>query len=442
MAVMADGSFPFGAVGLVHIENRSPSTGRIGIDEELTLTGPPDRPRSRTPRAAPSASLTEAWVGRQKAWEETQHDAAPRRRRGDPARKRPTATATADELPVQRRVAARRRPRPPLRRGLRRPQPDPHARADREAARLPSGRSRTGCGPRPAAWRRSRAASPTPSRVDVSFRKPIFLPGRVEFAERRGRGDRLRGARRKATDPPPRRPRQAGRGQNQNREEAATVNENGNTASVADRSMGFGLRALNRSPARACSTGSASASRSSGSSSRTTKSGFRSATAAGRTFKAAQQLGKPARQKTGKSTRPVRPHPRRRAADVPGGGARLRRGEGPPRRARGRRRAATTPPELLAQANELGVNMLGVPEELGGVMHEQAAVDQRPDRRGARPRRHGHRLRGPRPRRRRHRDRPLGHAPSRRRPTCPPSPARTSPPPRWRSSSRGRSSTR
>ena len=31
-------------------------------------------------------------------------------------------------------------------------------------------------------------------------------------------------------------------------------------------------------------------------------------------------------------------------------------------------------PELLAQANELGVNMLGIPEELGGVMHEQAAT--------------------------------------------------------------------
>ena len=34
--------------------------------------------------------------------------------------------------------------------------------------------------------------------------------------------------------------------------------------------------------------------------------------------------------------------------------------------------ARATPPELLAQAAELGVNMLGVPEELGGVMHEQA----------------------------------------------------------------------
>lgn len=36
--------------------------------------------------------------------------------------------------------------------------------------------------------------------------------------------------------------------------------------------------------------------------------------------------------------------------------------------------ARVTPPELLGQAAELGVNMLGVPEELGGVMHEQSAV--------------------------------------------------------------------
>ena len=66
---------------------------------------------------------------------------------------------------------------------------------------------------------------------------------------------------------------------------------------VAERSMGFGLRALNRLAGsdlldrirlrkqveRALFQG--------------TKDGFRTATAAGRTFKAAQQLGKPARQK-------------------------------------------------------------------------------------------------------------------------------------------------
>ena len=46
MAVMADGSFPFGAVGLVHIENSITQHRRIGIDEELRLTRPPDRPRA------------------------------------------------------------------------------------------------------------------------------------------------------------------------------------------------------------------------------------------------------------------------------------------------------------------------------------------------------------------------------------------------------------
>ncbi len=138
--------------------------------------------------------------------------------------------------------------------------------------------------------------------------------------------------------------------------------------------MGFGLRALNRLAGsdlldririrkqveRALFQG--------------TKNGFRTATAAGRTFKAAQQLGKPARQKKGKSKGLFDLTPRRRAADVPGGGPRLRRGQGPPRRPGGRRRRCETPKELLAQANELGVNMLGVPEELGGVMHEQSAV--------------------------------------------------------------------
>ena len=36
--------------------------------------------------------------------------------------------------------------------------------------------------------------------------------------------------------------------------------------------------------------------------------------------------------------------------------------------ARRGRRACATPPELLAQANELGLTMVGVPEELGGAV--------------------------------------------------------------------------
>src|SRR5690348_17556887 len=37
MAVMADGKFPFGAVGLVHIENRIIQRRPVGLDEQLEI---------------------------------------------------------------------------------------------------------------------------------------------------------------------------------------------------------------------------------------------------------------------------------------------------------------------------------------------------------------------------------------------------------------------
>jgi alkylation response protein AidB-like acyl-CoA dehydrogenase len=142
---------------------------------------------------------------------------------------------------------------------------------------------------------------------------------------------------------------------------------------VAERSMGLGLRWLNRLAGsdlldririrkqveRALFSG--------------TKNGFRTATAAGRTFKAAQQLGKPARQATGKP---------RSLFDLTPDDEQQMLQEGVRDFAEAKVRPVAseadaerrTPPELLEQANELGVNMLGVPEELGGVMHEQAAV--------------------------------------------------------------------
>jgi alkylation response protein AidB-like acyl-CoA dehydrogenase len=142
---------------------------------------------------------------------------------------------------------------------------------------------------------------------------------------------------------------------------------------VAERSMGFGLRWLNRLAGsdlldririrkqveRALFTG--------------TKNGFRSATAAGRTFKAAQQLTGPARQAPSKprSLFDISPDDEQQmlqegVRDFAEAKVRPAAGEADAERA--------TPAELLAQANELGINMLGVPEELGGVMHEQAAV--------------------------------------------------------------------
>ena len=151
------------------------------------------------------------------------------------------------------------------------------------------------------------------------------------------------------------------------------MNGNDKSAGVAERSMGFGLRALNwlagsdlldrirmrKQVERALFQG--------------TKSGFRSATAAGRTFKAAQKLTRPARQTTGKprSLFDITPDDEQQmfqeaVRDFAAAKVRPAAQEADAERA--------TPAELLAQASELGVNMLGIPEELGGVMHEQAAT--------------------------------------------------------------------
>jgi alkylation response protein AidB-like acyl-CoA dehydrogenase len=142
---------------------------------------------------------------------------------------------------------------------------------------------------------------------------------------------------------------------------------------MAERSMGLGLRWLNKLAGsdlldririrkqveRALFTG--------------TKNGFRSATAAGRTFKAAQRLTGPARQASSKP---------RALFDVSPDDEQKMLQEGVRDFAEAKVRPVAkqadfdkaAPAELLAQANELGINMLGVPEELGGVMHEQAAV--------------------------------------------------------------------
>jgi alkylation response protein AidB-like acyl-CoA dehydrogenase len=151
------------------------------------------------------------------------------------------------------------------------------------------------------------------------------------------------------------------------------VNGKTNRGGVAERSMGFGLRTLNRLASsdlldrigirkqveRLVFT--------------TSKNGFRTATAAGRTFQAAQKLGKPARQSPGKA---------RALFDITPDDEQQMFQEAVRAFAEERVRPAaqnadadcSTPPELLAQANELGINMLGVPEELGGVMGERSAV--------------------------------------------------------------------
>ena len=142
---------------------------------------------------------------------------------------------------------------------------------------------------------------------------------------------------------------------------------------VADRSMGFGLKALNRLAGSGLLDKIKLRKQVEGLVYKGSKNGFRTATAAGRSFKAAQQLGKPARQKTGKSKGlfDVTPDDEQQMFQEAG---RSFAEEKIRPAALAADDACETPKELLGQTAELGVNMLGVPEELGGVMHEQAAV--------------------------------------------------------------------
>jgi acyl dehydratase len=70
MAVMTDGGFPFGAVGLVHVENRIVQHRRIGIGEELTIRVRPTKLEPH-PKGRTFSLVTEAGVDGKTAWEST-----------------------------------------------------------------------------------------------------------------------------------------------------------------------------------------------------------------------------------------------------------------------------------------------------------------------------------------------------------------------------------
>jgi len=141
---------------------------------------------------------------------------------------------------------------------------------------------------------------------------------------------------------------------------------------VAERGMGLGLRALGRlagspvvdrlgvrKPAERVLY-------------RATRDGFRAASRAGRTFSAGARLGRPARPRTASGSglfdltlddeqQMLTEAWRDFAA------ARLRPAAAAAERGEGRA-------EVWAEANELGLTMLGVPEELGGAISERSAV--------------------------------------------------------------------
>jgi alkylation response protein AidB-like acyl-CoA dehydrogenase len=142
---------------------------------------------------------------------------------------------------------------------------------------------------------------------------------------------------------------------------------------LAERGMAVGLRALNwlaasdlldrlglREPTERFLSGAS-------------KTTARTAARAGRTFAAAQKLSGPARQPKKPRTdlfdlEPDDEQQMLRDSVREFGLDRLRKV------AEQADADCATPPELLAQANELGLSMVGVPEELGGAVEQRSAV--------------------------------------------------------------------
>jgi alkylation response protein AidB-like acyl-CoA dehydrogenase len=142
---------------------------------------------------------------------------------------------------------------------------------------------------------------------------------------------------------------------------------------IAERGMAAGLRALNRfasSPVVDRLGLREPAERFLHTASKTT---MRTAANAGRTFAAAQKLARPARQPQAKRSdlfdlTPTDEQGMLRESVRDFALQRLRPA------AEQADADCETPPELLAQANELGLTMVGVPESLGGAMEERSAV--------------------------------------------------------------------
>jgi acyl dehydratase len=179
MALMSDGDFPFGAVGLVHVANKITQHRRIGIDEELSLRVEASKIQPH-PKGKAFDVVTEVRIGRQIAWEST--STFLRRGKGDPGDAPAEAFPIIDEdvaasatwtLPgdLGRRYAAVSGDRNPI-----------HMHA---LTAKPLGF--------PAAiahgmWTKARALAaleprlPDAFETDVRFRRPILLPAKVEFA--------------------------------------------------------------------------------------------------------------------------------------------------------------------------------------------------------------------------------------------------------------------
>jgi hypothetical protein len=191
MAVMSDGSFPFGAVGLVHVENSITQKRPIGIHEEMTLRVEPTKLQPH-PKGKTFSLETEVFVGGEVVWKST----STMLRRGGSSNgesKGPKQGKGFESLPADAPASAEWK----LDGGLGRRYGG--VSGDRNPIHMHSLTAKPLGFPGAIAhgmWTKARALAQLENRLpesfetEVRFRKPILLPARVEFASKDG-GDEI-----------------------------------------------------------------------------------------------------------------------------------------------------------------------------------------------------------------------------------------------------------
>jgi MaoC dehydratase-like protein len=194
MAVMSDGSFPFGAVGLVHVENSIAQKRPIGIDEEMTIRVRPTKLQPH-PKGKTFSLETEVLVDGEVVWESTStmlrrggssngENAVPSAKRKE---KRSQSTEGFEALDADAPSSAEWKLPGDLGRRY------AGVSGDRNPIHMHSLTAKPLGFPGAIAhgmWSKARALAqlgselPDSFEVEVRFRKPILLPARVLFAER------------------------------------------------------------------------------------------------------------------------------------------------------------------------------------------------------------------------------------------------------------------
>jgi acyl dehydratase len=181
MAVMSDGSFPFGAVGLVHVENSIAQQRPIGIGEEMTIRVGPTQLQPH-PKGKTFSLVTEVLVDGEVVWEST----STMLRRGKSNGEAPKAEKSFDSLDADAPATAEWKLPGDLGRRY------AGVSGDRNPIHMHSLTAKPLGFPGAIAhgmWTKARALAqleselPDSFEVDVRFRKPVLLPARVVFAE-------------------------------------------------------------------------------------------------------------------------------------------------------------------------------------------------------------------------------------------------------------------